>query len=231
MTQNSQHQFGFTLLELVISLTIMVVLMGLAYSSLMQIATSKDALEDGQEVSVIAAAVLTRLTRELQLAYGQDPLMPPKDSLTTPYPAMTRLISKDGRDSEGNSGASLTFLAREAGQYLPDGSTNSGSVQITYRIEKAPSEEKIDTLYLVRDEVPYQRPFEKAYKKLMTFPITKNVVSLRFRFYNVADEQWSDTWGDDKHTGLPNLIEFTLTLRTPMGNDRTYSSAVALRSK
>jgi hypothetical protein len=121
----------------------------------------------------------------------------------------------------------------EGGQYLPDGGAHSGIVQISYRVEKDPDQQNgpNSTYYLIRQETPYIRPFDKAYQKTMIFPITRDLVSLEFRYLDKEDGGWSNDWGKDTRINLPRLIHFSLQLRSPRGTIETFATTVPMRSK
>lgn len=221
-------QNGFTFLELVISIAILAMIMAVTYSSLSQIIRSKKLLDDARDSKAIADSILSRFTRELQLAFPDGAVMPPANKLTQPYPGQPRVlgVSKPGRDNSFMD--SITFLSLEGGQYLPDGGTHTGVVQITYRAEPDPEDRSGQDVYLIRDEVPYTRPYDVAYKKRMTFPITKSLVSLSFRYYDSKTESWVSTWGEPPRTWIPAVIKFTIKIRSPLGKIDEYSTSIFL---
>ena len=228
-------QGGFTLIELVIAIGILGIIMGIAYASLSQIIRSKTALDDERDLSMVANAVINRLSRELQLVYygdGRENLLPPRNNLKGPSPSSTTLLGEQRSLSNGEAGDSITFLASEAGQYLPDGGTHTGIVQITYRAEPNP-EQSSDTdsvFFLIRDETPKTRPYDQAYKRTMTFPVTSRLVGLEFKYFNGDKEEWASSWGQNGESKLPLIIQFSFSLRSPAGKIRTYASAVPVEA-
>ncbi len=223
-----KRQRGFTFLELIIAIAILAMIMGVTYSSLSQIIRSKKLLDDARDSKAIADAILVRLTREFQLAFPDGALMPPANKLTQPYPGQPRVLgaAKPGRDNANLD--SISFLALEGGQYLPDGGSHTGVVQITYRAEPDPEDRTGQRIYLIRDEVPYTRPYESAYKKRMTFPITNNLVSLSFRYYDEKTETWVSEWGQPPRTWIPSIIKFSFQIRSPLGKVNEYESMIYL---
>lgn len=227
-----QRQSGFTLVELVIALGIFGIVMTVAYLSLTSITEAKQTLDDTRDVGQVADAVLSRMTRELQLAFAGLPLMPPPDNLGTPYSSKVNLIGEEDSLPNGMPGDRITFLAMEGGQYLPDGGAHSGVVQISYRAERDPDKpSNEESYYLVRQETPYTRPFDKAYQKTMIFPVTRDLVSLQFRYLEKNGDAWTGTWGKDANVNLPRLVHFTLQIRSPRGSIETFSTSVPLRAK
>ena len=63
----------------------------------------------------------------------------------------------------------------------------------------------------------------------MTFPISKELVSLRFKFFDGSDSKWISTWKKDRKY-LPERIMFTFRIKTPKGSIRTYSSVIPNRT-
>jgi type II secretion system protein J len=229
----SQRARGFTLVEVVISVAILVVLATIGYGAMRQILITKNLLDDERDVALIQNAVLNRLTRELQLAVALEssPLLPDRDQLSKKNPARLAMKSTSDQLSNGNAGDSLTFLALEGGQYLPDGGGHTGLVQITYRVAEDPDNPNPSEgpYLLIREETPYLRPAERAYKKSMIFPVCKNLQALRLRFFDADEDAWTSTWGSESRQGLPALIKFSLQFSSPSGRLSTISTEVALR--
>lgn len=220
---------GFTLIEVIISLSIMVFVCSVMYTTLEQVMRTKGYLDEERDLGTLANTLLNRLTRELQLATSQEHLMPPRGNLEQKYPETVDLLGKHESMGNGLSGDSITFLANDGGQYVQDGLTHSGLVQITYRVAEDPEQggrsSEDATYYLIRDEVPYSRDYESAYKKIMTFPITRDLLSLEFMYYD--GEKWATEW-DDQRRQLPRLVRFTLKIRSTSGKPHTFSTVVPI---
>ena len=217
---------GFTFLELTISIAILAFIMVVTYGALTQIIRAKKQLDDSRDSKTIADAILVRITRELQLAYPDGAIMPPSNKLKEPYPGQPRLLGKAQKGSDGASSDSISFLALEGGQYMPDGGGHTGVVQISYRAERDPEDKTGKSVFLIREEVPYTRPYENAYKKRMTFPVTRNLVSLKFRYFDGKKEQWVDQWGQPPLTWLPAIVKFTIKIRSPLGKIDEFTTSV-----
>jgi prepilin-type N-terminal cleavage/methylation domain-containing protein len=234
---------GFTLIEVTLAIAILSVMVLLNYKTIRGLIEVKLLLDDKRDGMFIANSVLTRIAREIQLATAQRALLPACDSLgpvpagaattnATPAPnAGPRLVFKAEESSMG-PGPTLTFLAKEAGQYIPDGGTHSGIVQITYRVTEDPDQKGAQerTLLLVREEVPHRLPATKACADVIRFPITKNLVSLSFQFYDQKNQEWSTSWTEQRSVRLPNIVQFSLTLATPQGQE-TYTTAIPITSQ
>ena len=242
-----QNEQGFTLLEMILVVSVLVVMMALNYEVLQGIISSKQILDDRRDGMFIANSVLTRLSRELQLAVGDaggshrimqscDSVSPvpaaPTGPGAAPTPAGPRVLLLGEEKNVGTNarGDSLTFLASEAGQYVPDGGSHSGVVQITYRVEPDPEQPRSEqqNFLLVRDEMPYRAQAAQACKAALRFPITKNLVGLEFRYFDKKANEWVDSWTDTRSFSLPAMIQYRVSLRSGNGEIQTYTSAIAL---
>lgn len=221
---------GFTLVEVVISIVILSFICVTAYSTLGNLSQSKLLLDDERVVITTADALLGRLTREIQRTTAQvkAPIAPPYNrSLNNPPPFLGESI-----DGEKNRSTDrITFYASEIGQYLPDAAMrNSGLVQVSYRVEQAPAEDRTDLFYLIRDELPIPpRDPQNPYASLMTFPLTKNIYSLDFTFmqYTPTGPKWSESWGaNSQQRRQPDAIKISLTLRSKSGRLFTFVTLV-----
>jgi len=221
---------GFTLLEIIIAISILGLIVGVSYSSLTNIMRSKEALTQERENANIASAVLSRLTRELQMSSEGLALLPPRDDLQNFYPGRVNLLGEAGKTRDTNLAAdSISFLALEGGQYLPDGGSHSGIVQVSYYLQRNKDVTDEEVYHLFREETPYIRPVERAYERTITFPIADNVMGLSFLYYDSESDRWLSSWGTEGKTGNPSKIEFAIFLRGAGGKIQQLKSSVALR--
>jgi type II secretion system protein J len=224
-TRHRAH--GFTLIEVILAISILSMMVVLNYRMIKNLIDSKLIVDDKREAMFVANSVLTRLTRELQLAVTKPKLLPPCDQANATRP-VTVFVSTAGDQGQGPV---LTFSAREAGQYIPDGGTRSGVVQITYRVDKDPDakSDKDATLLLIREEMPNRNPTQLACKSVIRFPISNNLVNLEYKFFDKKTREWSADWTGPKSSNLPDIVQFSLTLKSPKGDIDTYTTAVALQ--
>lgn len=231
----SSWQRGFTLIEVVIAIGILSVLLSIGYTALRNILRSKELLDDGRDIRLISDAVLLRVTRELQLAYDRDmgrlPSCQEKDPPALPSDDSFR--GEPGRIGPDQLKAdSVTFLALEGGQYLPDGGGHSGVVQIRYFIAPTPPDDPSGggPYTLVREEIPYLKPVKKACEKAVIFPISNRIRSLEFLYYDAKNDSWTDSWIYPERDHLPALVRLTATFQTAAGKVNTFTTSVPLRS-
>ena len=231
--QHHNRLTGFTIIELVLAIAILSVMLTLSYGSINSILRTKQILDDEQEVERAEQVLVRRLVQEFQLSFGRA-LLPPQNSLSTRYASNQNFIGVTDTIGDGQPADSVTFVARGAGQYFLEGrSSNSKTIQISYKIIRDPKNRGPDgeDLYaLIREEVPYKRPYEQAYEEAIRFPLLESVDGLRLQYYDVENTEWVDTWGEDpSRRDTPKMISFTIFLKTPNGKERSISGTTAPR--
>ncbi len=235
MRADSSHKrsqaSGFTLIEVVLALGILSVMVVLNYNMITTLVESKMEIDDQRDSVFVANSVLTRLTRELQLV-TKDPKLPPECDAAGSNPTQRQsaaLLSEEGGQS-GGKGPTLTFSAKEAGQHIHDGNSHSGVVRISYRVEADPDQKGGETpgLLFLRDEIPNRPPFDLACKDAIRFPITNRLVNVSYKFFDKRTGEWSNTWSGTTAATLPDIIQFTLWLKSDKGRVTSYTSAVRL---
>ncbi len=227
---------AFTLMEVVIALAITAFIVTCMYSFINNLLRTKNLLDEEREIGIVATTIIDRLTRELQLATAKERLLPPRNNTSERYNDSVDLIGEHHTVNNQYSSDSITFMASGGGQYILDGYSNSGIVQLSYRMVEDPDTKRLKldekTYYLVREETPFSQNTEsdKIYSKSMTFPITPLIVSLRFHYFDGDKESWMDEW-DEKQNKLPKLIRFSFKLQSSSGNIFSYSTIVPIMSK
>ena len=227
---NNLNKKAFTLIEIIIAISIMSLIFYVAYRAVTQIGFAKAEIEDQRDTLQIANTILTRFARELQLVSDYQQLEDP--SLEGYY-----FFGSDERISGDRDGDQITFLAEDGGQYVPDGQTHSGLVMISYRVVRNPERTKSgaeETFVLIRDEVPNTKPYEKALEKRMTFPITDKLVSLNFEFFDHSARSWQNDWKEkfqDKAINkVPGMIRIKIRIMTNSGKIMTFATAIAIKA-
>jgi prepilin-type N-terminal cleavage/methylation domain-containing protein len=224
---------GFTLLEIMIAISILAIVVSLVYGTLFSSARISKALEEQLKIQDNARVALDRLCSELRLAYAKSNasvLMPLPDSKLIP-PKNSSLYLASGISERRNSkGNEISFIASDSGVYMPGRQNVTGLSQISYFLIK-----NNDTFTLMRDELPSGIPVTDAIKKRIAFPVVAGVEDFRLRFFNSASRTWFPEWtinstikGNGSFQRLPDLIEITISLATPTGRMRNYTTIVAL---
>ena len=224
---------AFTLIELVIAISIFGVILSLSYRVFSQLNVSKQLLDEERDINKISYSLLSRLTREIQHALEKQLLAPP-DQSSNAIGTRVFLLSENKKLANGNPGDSLTFVAKDAGQYIRGQRQQAGISQITYRVENDPDQENTEankkTFLLIRDETPYLLPAKKAFKETLTFPISYNVQGLQFIFYDGSNKTWREEWTLNDQD-LPQLVKFNLTLLSATGKEYSYSAILPIKPR
>lgn len=230
-SRRGSHESGFTLIEVALALGILSVMVLLNYNMITTLVESKMEIDDQRDGVFVANSVLTRLTRELQLASKSPKLAPAcANTSSNPTTRLTSVLLSDSNAQSGGKGQSLIFTSKHAAQYIHNGNSHSGAVQISYLVEQDPDQKGGENpgLLLIRDEIPNRPPFNVACKDVIRFPITNRLVNISYKFFDSKTNDWSDTWEGPKANNLPGIIQLTLWLKSDKGRVSSYTTAVRL---
>ncbi len=223
-------QRGFTLVEIVIALTIFASMSLFLFTTASRFGASKRLLDDRREIDLLSEQIFSRLLAEVGGAHSGTNyrlLGKPGSEPSPALPLSPTFLGIPGQQG-GQDRDEVTFILERGGQFIPDQQGRSGPVQVSYRLmedAEAPS-----GLSLVRDEVPLISPPEVAFEKRMVFPITPQIRSFRARYYDQEQQQWSATWGDvpERISRAPSIVELQVTLLTRAGREVSFTTAVRL---
>ncbi|MCB0338551.1 MAG: hypothetical protein KDD53_03055, partial [Bdellovibrionales bacterium] len=68
------------------------------------------------------------------------------------------------------------------------------------------------------------------FKKTMVFPVSEQVVSLEFSYFDARTEEWDSNWGESPRVKLPSKVLMRLRLRSQSGFEESFTTMLALRS-
>lgn len=222
---------GFTLIEVALALGILSVMVLLNYNMITTLVESKMEIDDQRDSVFVANSVLTRLTRELQLATKIRMLVSScSNASSNPTARLDSVLLSDTNPQSGGKGQSLIFSSTQAAQYVHNGNSHSGAVQISYLVEQDPDQKGGENpgLLLIRDEIPNRLPADVACKDVIRFPITNRLVHISYKFFDSKMNEWSDTWEGPQANNLPGIIQLTLWLKSDKGRVSSYTTAVRL---
>lgn len=213
---------GFTLLEMIISLTILSVLMSVCYKGLSGIINVKQLIDDNRQNELAANSIISRLTRELQQAYVNDGssqlfLLDPKLASRLTFRGTRKGTNVRNLDS-------ITFLLKNPSLFIMGEEPETRPVEITYRMEKDPDQP--ENYLLIRQQVPDYKKYETSFENRIVFPVLDNIYSLKFKYYDPNSGKWLERW--DLLNETPKMIFFEIKLRSPLGKITTYSSTVVV---
>lgn len=187
-------QKGFTLLELLVAISILSVILGVIYSSFFSASKTTRLLESDEDVYQTARSLLGLLSRELRSLYY--------------YPSGATKAGLTGVDSEidGHPGDSIYFLTTS---YLRKGSdSREGEMaEIGYFLDV---DTGTDAKHLIRSVDPtVDLDFDEGG---IFLPLSDRVEELDITYYKEQSDEWLNEWDTKTQQQLPDLIRIELSV-------------------
>jgi general secretion pathway protein J len=202
---------GFTLIEVLLAIFIGSIVLTVLYSSFFQIIKAKDVAESELDLYHEARVVFSKMTEDFESAYPRGEVF--NNSLISDASFFS------GTKEGDNSRVTVTSLSRKPAL----NSIDSDQAEISYYLEPVPQS---DLFYLMRDENPRIGTDSGGIK----YPISESLVrfNLRYMTENDSEESFVDEF-NSYHTGsLPKVVEVTLTMRSPRGEDVEFSTLILI---
>lgn len=202
---------GFTLIEVLLAIFIGSIVLTVLYSSFFQIIKAKDVAESELDLYHEARVVFSKMTEDFQSAYPRGEVFDNSLISTASFFSGT----KDG----DNSRVTLTSLSRQPAL----NSVDSDQAEISYYLEPVPQS---DLFYLMREENPRIGTDSGGIR----YPISENLVrfNLTYMTENDSEESFVDEFNSDQTGSLPKVVEITLTMRSPRGEDVQFSTLILI---
>ncbi len=196
---------GMTIIEVMISIAIVVVIASMGFSTVMSAVEMNEALALGDVTSRSARVTLSRLRRELQVAY----LTPNRQAQNT------YITVFNGEDSNPDR---LWFQSLSH-QRLYKNTRESDQTELTYWVDRAPREmDPGEVLFHRESERIDQYPDEGG----RIHPLAYHVKSFDLRYLDGRTNEWTDEWdtrsGDTPYM-LPRAVQIGLVLLSPDPDD------------
>jgi type II secretion system protein J len=192
---------GFTLIEVMIAIGILVVIAALAFETLSGAVQSRDMLEENDELSRSARVAIQRLSREISLAF-----------LTTNTSAVntyrTLFVGKDSDEAD-----QLWFATTSHRRTYHD-AREGDQTEITLWTEADPEDDQ--HLVLLHREAP--RIDQEPDKDGTILPLARGVARFDLRYLDGEKNEWKDEWdttGAETPGRLPRAVQVLLVLVTP----------------
>jgi general secretion pathway protein J len=193
---------GFTLLEVVISVAILVVILTIVYNTFNSSIKAFTAMENQGDAYAQARIVLNRMSEEIGSIYFSGD-------------KRTGLLGED-RDEDDLPFDSLHFTSLSHIRWAKD-SKESELCEIGYYLEK--DNETGESFLFRREDWNVDGTLEEGGRPL---ELAEGVDGLNFRYYD--GQEWADEW-DSRITGtLPKAIEIVLVMRDPTRERISFSS-------
>lgn len=202
---------GFTLIEVLLAIFIGSIVLTVLYSSFFQIIKAKDVAEGELDLYHEARVIFSKMTEDFQSAYPRGEVFNNSTIPTSTFFSGT----KDG----DNSRVTLTSLSRRP----TVNSIDSDQAEISYYLEPVPQS---DLFYLVREENPRIGTDSGGIK----YPISESLVrfNLRYMTENDSEDSFVDEFNSDQTGSLPKVVEVTLILRSPRGQDVEFNTLILI---
>ena len=204
---------GFTLLEVLVSMVILVIVMAALYSAYTTNVEAIQIARENGEVHQTARIVLDRMTKDLQSALMQ--LSVPSEKIKLGLVGEDREI--DGRRADRIDFTTVTHLP------LTEKAPASDLCEIGYLIEEDP-EAKILVLFR-RDDPGVDEDFTQGG---VLQEMARNVLEFNLTYRDSRGEE-SDKWSTLEGTpasGLPVLIRVRLVLKDELNREHVFSTTI-----
>ncbi|MGM0453267.1 MAG: PulJ/GspJ family protein [Thermodesulfobacteriota bacterium] len=216
---------GFTLLEILIAISIFAVLATMIYSAFNAVISKNNAIKGGLEVFDMGKTCLSRISNDLSGVYVvRYPEYEPPDF---DDPADAYGFYAENRFIGSTDFSELRFVSTA---HLPLGNeTKSGLAQIRYYVTE--SRESETGYVLRRADTPFPYDIEKAdFEQTENDPVLcEDIASLTLTFYDAKGDAY-ETWDSDAESmqyATPRAVKIELTLETENGS-HAFSTRVAL---
>lgn len=217
MTKNQDHT-GFTLIEMLVAMTMIVTIVSMVYGSYAATSRSREVYSSRLTCSERANLVLRLMSRQIRCAYG-----PPNDPNTTESAARAGRppVEKPadvfyGHD-KGPRGEILRFVTTAGlGSTLH---TQRGLSYIRYQYDPAAGTLSINY-------GPHEKRRDANNDRLSWRPILEGIVDVEVEFHD--GRQWQSQWRDRRTQTLPRAVKIGLTLIDNSGREHQFSTAVPI---
>jgi len=191
---------GFTLIEVMIAISILALMTVLLYASMTETVKTNQSTEDRDELMHQASLALGRMARDLEMSF----------LIVSPD-----FLGNDGRKKTVFKGDQdrVNFATFSIERYFAESQENNYG-EVGYFLEKDP--DKNDTNILKRREQRLldDRPEEGGKVEEMV----GSVSDLRFEYYDATKKDWSKSWDSSQlefSNHLPRMVKITLKLKDP----------------
>lgn len=187
MIPTLRTQNGFTLLEVLVAVTVAALVLTGVYGVFTSVSGAKQRLEKEGEGYHQARVLYNRIGRELRGTYWQK-----KNK-------KTRFLG--GRTADG-----YPFLELTTTSGTPFGGRSGGVSVVRYEMRPDEEARDPDTWVLMRSEYP---TFDPEGGEREGYLLARGIRELNFRFYK--NGQWEEEW-DSARDGLPQMVEVNITM-------------------
>lgn len=208
---------GFTLIEVLIVVTITAIVLTMLYSSFSQLVTAKRRVETENELIQEANTILLKMRFDLVNAF-------PRGNINSEVSSPSAYSYFTGSLEGDNSRIVFTSFAKDPTHY----STQSGQSEISYYLVPLRGERE-DMFALMRKDNYWIGNDEAG----AAYPISERVMSFRVNFLSERspaltnqEEVWE--WNSSVMRGFPKAVRVQIILLGNGGQEEVYSMIVAI---
>ncbi len=217
MKTSFRAQSGFTLLEVMIAVTILAAISLGLFGATTQVLSSKDLVESRDEVQHSVTFALNRMAQDLGMAYfTKSP-----ELLGAKFEGEISFLGTENR---------LDFVSLSHLRYLknvPEGE----SIEVSYYL--VPSSEGGDRMVLMRRQAT--EIDRQGQEGGTAYPLLDGVRSIDFKYLPVNNDEWKTTWDTrsvDAQNTLPRAVQISLEVYFPEEEEPrifTWTAPIRLR--
>ena len=204
---------GFTMIELMLAMAIFAFITTIMWGSFSQTASTKKTIQSEQDRAHTVRVALTRMARELEMAYLSDNENTAITNRRTFFAASARADVDE-----------VTF-ASFAHQRLRAGAAEGDSALISYY--GAPDPDNRRVLNLMRRETRRLQAEDPSSLLGEAYILCPDVARVKFAFYDHRKKEWQTDWSTLDASGTPYLpahVRITLTIVDDRGQEVSYST-------
>lgn len=197
---------GFTLLEVLVALSILVVLFGLLYGTLDSTQRLAEATEGESEIHRQAQIALSRMVWELSMLYWPAEAGPTQGLLV----GLNEM--RLGEDQKDWPADSVRFLSLSHVRLSKD----------------APEGERVEVAYLLdHDRLLRQSLFPEGGGS-SEYPLAEGVIGLELRYFDGREGRWVEDWDSTRIGRPPHGVDIQLIFRDRSGRARLFRAMTDL---
>lgn len=211
---------GFTLLEVILAVTVLSLIGTMIYGGFSQTALNKARIEEDVDLSQVVHMALARMTRELSMAYVSTHVNPSLDLRVS----NTAFIGKDnGRDDRIDF---TSFSHRR----LYRNARESDQNEISYFVAEHPDEPGKNVLARREQNRIDDDPRRGGKSQILV----ENVEEFNVEYFDPLLSEWVETWDTVNTLGQPNRLPTQVRIRLSVedprrpGKTQTFGTRVAI---
>lgn len=208
---------GFTLLEIILAVTILALIGTMIYGGFSQTALNKARIEEDVDHSRIVHMALERMTRELSMAFVSTHVNPSLDLQVQ----NTAFVGKDnGRQDRIDF---TSFSHRRLYRNAPESDQN----EISYFVTEHPDDPDISVLARREQNRIDDDPRRGGKSQILV----ENVEELNIEYFDPLLSEWVDTWDSVNTLAQPNRLPAQVRIRLAVRDPRRRNATKAFGTR